>query len=405
MSVVRLHAPVSGAGRRRAVAGSGGGAAAVKARHGAADPAGLACSWRLISGAPGVCDAIAHPDPTGARDACRGSLVIECRFDAALAAQRPLLRCRAPTGSGGGRARGVELALMADPDRGLGLFLRRDGRDFRAEAPWPQGGPPALLRLMFHWDDPASVWTLAAEDGAGGDVALASGAGAAGVSVADLCALISRGEVLRDGAVQWLAVAGARVPFGLGAHLEAEALVQTPGGHIAAEQLRAGDMVITRDRGAQPVRAAGVVEYPAQGANAPVTVRAHYLGAQIDLRLLARQRIALGGAEVEYLFGEDEVLVEAGYFVDDRTVIRAAPGGRMRLAYVLLDEPDLICANGCWIESLWHGAAAARPARLAASGLAHLAPAPAHAHTARRVLKPYEARTLAALRSQSGGVR
>lgn len=369
-------------GGRAAPAGSAAGQVA------APDPAS-GFVWRVISPASGVMDALARPAASEAPGPERGALVMECRFDDGLGAARTLLRCPPSAGDPRAPGQGIDLAVIADPVEGIGLFLRRGADAFQARAAWPGGdGPTALMRLTFQWDGAAGGWTLAIEDCTGERRALVSGSGAAALPIAHLGALCAAGMDVRDPSVVWLALGEGRAPLGgLGRGLGADAMVLTPAGHVAAARLKAGDMVVTRDRGAQPVRAAGVVEQPAYGANVPVILRANYLGARLDLRLLPRQRIAMAGAEVEYLFGEDEVLVEAGYFVDDRTVMRGGEGGAMRLAYVLLDEPELICANGCWVESPWPGADAAGQGR-----------------AARRVLKAYEARTLAALRQRAGVV-
>ena len=377
-------------------------ARAVHARSGPVSGHG-ACGdhlWRVVSGAPGIVDAMGRAS-AGGRDPERGSLVIECRFDGGVSACRPVLRCH---GRAGGPSSGgaFDLALIAHPASGLGLFMRRHGQEFRADVAWPDGGAPALLRLVFTWDVSGGGWVLAAEDCVENRVAFASGGQPVTLPLNELGALFACGGEMRDPSVAWLGLAEGRVPLGLSGRLGAGAMLRTPAGHVAASQIKAGDMVITRDRGAQPVRAAGIVDLPAYGSNVPIVIRANYLGARLDLPMLPHQRIAVGGADVEYLFGEDEVLVDAACFVDDRTVIRHEAGGRIGAAYVLLDEPDLICANGCWVESLWHDRAAARPERLAASGLDRVAKVPVHDRTVRRVLKDYEARTLAALRLRSG---
>lgn len=390
---------------QRGLRAGGGGGSAPLVRSGNGNAPWADFSWRMISAVPGVVDAAARPAPPAFFDvpgADRGSLFIECRFDDVLDAPRTLLRCEQPPGKAAGAVAGTDLVLIADPRFGLGLFLRRGGQAFRAEVAWPGDGPPALSRILFYRQGAAGDWTFAVEDRGAGRFAFASGTGAVALPLRDPGVPWADARQTRDPAVTWFGLAEGRVPFGLPCGLGADALVLTPNGHVAAAQLRAGDLVITRDRGAQPVRAAGVVAHPAHGANVPVILRSNYLGARLDLRILPQQRIALAGAEVEYLFGEDEVLVEAGCFTDDRAVIRTAAGGSVRLAFVLLDEPDLICANGCWIESLWHCAQAARPERLAASGLGQVAGVPVHERTARRVLKDYEARTLASMRRQVG---
>lgn len=396
MTVVRLRSGRIGAAPAPARAGAG------MMRAASVDAAGV--SWRVISPAPGVVDTLGRPAAPGSATPDCGSLIVECRLDEGLSAPRGLLRFEVPPGARAGAEPGFDLALMADPALGLGLFLRGGGRAFQAEIGWPGDGLPALLRILFHWDIGAGVWTFAAEDCRANRFAFASGAQAIALPVAALGALCAAGAGMRDRAVAWIGIAEGPVPFGLPCGLGAEALVMTPEGHVAAAQLRAGDRVVTRDHGVRPVRAAGLIECPAYGSQVPLMLRENYLGARRDLRLLPAQRLLVGGAEVEYLFGEDEVLVEAGYFLDDRSVIRGAEGGLARLVYLLLDEPELICANGCWVESVMHGRDAAEPPRLRASGLHRVAGVPVHERAARRVLNGFEARTLAALRRQAGVV-
>ena len=70
----------------------------------------------------------------------------------------------------------------------------------------------------------------------------------------------------------------------------------------------------------------------------------------IDLFVAAQQRVALAGAEVEYLFGEDEVLVEARHLVNGQSALWERPRPMVRYYSLLLDGAAVIDAAGCRME-------------------------------------------------------
>lgn len=62
----------------------------------------------------------------------------------------------------------------------------------------------------------------------------------------------------------------------------------------------------------------------------------------------------LKGPHAEALFGQDEVLVPAKSLINDRD-IRPHPGGEIEYFHILLDEHEIIFANGARAESLYLG--------------------------------------------------
>ena len=97
-------------------------------------------------------------------------------------------------------------------------------------------------------------------------------------------------------------------------------LVDTPGGARAAGLLRVGDRVMT-DAGPLQLREVRRIEVPSRGSHTPVILRAPYFGATGDILVSADQRVRLSGSNVEYLFGDEAVLVEAGHLTDARSAL------------------------------------------------------------------------------------
>ena len=131
-------------------------------------------------------------------------------------------------------------------------------------------------------------------------------------------------------------------------------LIDVPGGRVAVERLVPGDMVLTRDHGAQPLRWVGRVVRAAVGVDAPVEIAAGTLGDHATLRLSGNHRVLVGGVRAELLFGEAEVLVKAKHLVDGRAV-RVVEGGEVTYLHLLFDRHEVVTANGLDCESYFPG--------------------------------------------------
>jgi hypothetical protein len=140
-------------------------------------------------------------------------------------------------------------------------------------------------------------------------------------------------------------------------------LIATPQGARPIEALRPGDLVLTRDHGAQPLRWIGRVELTAAELRRFPQFRAIRIAAgslgrgrpQRDLVVSPQHRILVTGWPVEIHFGEPEMLVAATHLVG-LPGITVEPA-RMGVTYMhlLFDRHEVIRTQGIWTESLFAG--------------------------------------------------
>jgi hypothetical protein len=215
-------------------------------------------------------------------------------------------------------------------------------------------------------------------------------------------------------------ITGPTVQYGPGANppraedLPFSALMQTPppvpcfvagtliaclDGTRAVEDLRPGDMVLTRDHGPRPLLWTGARRVAGTGAFAPVRIAPGAMGNARALLVSPQHRLLVGGWRVKLLFGEDEVLAAAKDLVDGLRVTREE---RAEVTYVhlLLDAHEILDAEGAAAESLHLGpwVTGQLPAHARAEIAAlfpDLATSALHGpRTARRCLRSWEARLL-----------
>lgn len=249
---------------------------------------------------------------------------------------------------GDGRA----LSLFHHASGGLSLLWRDGGRMQRHVLPGAIRGEGRLARLSFRWDSAEGLWDLRLDDAEGRTVASTCGLSPVALPVADLAALC-RGQGLRrrDPSVLWFGVTTGPVPPGRNPWIGRATPVATPGGPVPAGLIRAGDWVLTLDAGPQRVRSVRPLALPSRGSHAPVILRAPWFARGVDLLVSADQMVRLSGPEVEYLFGEDEVLVAARHLVDGQCALW---DDRRSLAVgVILDlgMPELLVCGGCRLTS------------------------------------------------------
>lgn len=299
-------------------------------------------------------------------------------------------------------------ALTLEADGHLSLLQRRGeavhalSLDMAAEC--AAGG---RMRLIWSWNVARAESLLTVEALDGGSLRQRAGSAPLPLSRAEAEALLSGASAASIGArVEWLALGDHRQPVGPGACFAPSTPIQTPSGPRPAGNLRAGDLVETVDAGPQPVLWSGRVALPALGALRPVRLCAPSFGTSTDLWVLPQHRVALGGATIDYLFGEDEVLVAARYLVDGGTAQQPDRPCVLNWQGVLLADHHLLVADGCRIESLSIGRLARQMALARTTALAPLVAAhtlPLHLTSTRRTLLPYEAQALASARAQGHG--
>lgn len=232
-------------------------------------------------------------------------------------------------------------------------------------------------------------------DGAGATVAPGSEAGAPGAAVAVLARLRMMGDGA-DGADLMLLAVGDGLfalplsPLSPGSDLTLLAVEPAPervdladllcvsfvrgtritlgdGRQAPIETLAAGDTVLTRDHGRQPLRWAGRVTLRAAGAFAPVVIGKGVLGNAADLAVSQHHRLFLYQRRRGAGVPTAEVLVQARHLVDgERAWLRE--GGFVDYFSLVFDRHEIVYAEGIPVESLMVSEATVTrlPAELAA---------------------------------------
>lgn len=134
-------------------------------------------------------------------------------------------------------------------------------------------------------------------------------------------------------------------------------LIDTADGRRLVEDLKPGDLVLTRDKGYLPLQWVGqraladneIVEQPEFAA---VILRAGALGPNMperDTRVSPSHRVLVFGPRAELLFGENEVLVPAGHLVGMPGIERDT--GAVTYVHIMFDSHQIVLGDGLWSES------------------------------------------------------
>lgn len=245
-------------------------------------------------------------------------------------------------------ADGAEVfSILHDTAAGLSVLHRRDGRLARHELPGPLPVNRATARIAFGWDTGRDHWRMEfdmlgvstmpqSRIEAQGRGALALGA----PMLADLCA--GRGQ--RHDAVLWFGVTGGTLPKRK-PWIGPRSKVRTVRGPVAAEELRAGEVLVTRD-GLVPILDIERHSVPGRGSFQPVRLRAPWFGRS-DLLVSGEQLVRVAGPEAEYLFGEEEVLVPASLLVDGQSALAETRRAVVNGITLSLGGPELLDVDGC----------------------------------------------------------
>ncbi len=141
----------------------------------------------------------------------------------------------------------------------------------------------------------------------------------------------------------------------------ADTRIKTPRGEVRAADIKAGDLVLTRDNGLQAVRWVGArrltqAETTARPHLAPVTFQPGSLGPNLPERALTvspQHRMLVASARTQLWFGEDEVLAAAVNLTGLPGVSQAAAD--VTYVHILFDRHEIICGDGAWSESFQPG--------------------------------------------------
>lgn len=131
-------------------------------------------------------------------------------------------------------------------------------------------------------------------------------------------------------------------------------LITTVDGVVPVDWLRPGDKLVTLDGGIYPVRWIGrdCLRYPSDTVlAAELRTKADCAGKQKTL-LAARHRVVLTGWQVQLNFGLDAVLAEAVQIAPEAVYFPRPKAGSSACSLVLLSAPQIIQADGYWVETL-----------------------------------------------------
>ena len=138
--------------------------------------------------------------------------------------------------------------------------------------------------------------------------------------------------------------------------------IATSRGEVPVQNLKAGEMVLTRDNGLQAVRWVGRRNLTGtELLNAPdfnpVRIKAGALRDGIptrDMMVSPNHRMLISSPSTEMLFSENEVLVAAKHLVGMKGIDQIAPS-KISYIHVLFDNHEVVLADGSWSESFQPG--------------------------------------------------
>ncbi|GGH28048.1 Hint domain-containing protein [Cribrihabitans marinus] len=177
--------------------------------------------------------------------------------------------------------------------------------------------------------------------------------------------------------------------------------ILTEAGEAPVETLRAGDAIMTRDSGVQPLRWIGQRRVAAVGDFAPICIRAGTFGDHRQLLVSPQHRVLVRDGLAELLFGEAEVLVAAKDLVNGHSVTRRE-GGEVTYVHLMFDAHQVVYSDGLPTESFLPGPQTSSLfERQALDEICALFPeldpqtGAGYGPAARRTLRSYEAQLLA----------
>lgn len=143
-------------------------------------------------------------------------------------------------------------------------------------------------------------------------------------------------------------------------------LIMTNIGAIPVERLSAGDLVLTADRGYQPVRWIGsrkldAIDLQLSPKLRPIRIGAGVLGDGLpeqDLMVSPQHRILVRSQIAENMFGSREVLVAAKQLLLVDGVEVAVDATEVEYWHFMFDQHEIVFTNGAQTESLYTGAEA-----------------------------------------------
>jgi len=259
-----------------------------------------------------------------------------------------------------------------------------------------------VLRVTYSWDAPARWGRLTLEQPEETQVISVPVENPVPLSLTDIRTLMvgGGGQIFAPEMI-FAALSDKIEPVGPMPTLMPHTPIATPWGYKAASSLQRGDTVSTRGHGVVPVVHTITRTVPARGSFQPLRLRAPYFGLLEDIIVAPEQRMLIDGPEVEYLFGQEAVLVPARHLVNGFTARPEQVGPTVTYTQVLLPRHETMLAAGSELESLYVGRIRRNTVVLENSLFADMERSgmPEHGQPSHQVLRQFEAIDLARRRA------
>ncbi|MEX0311901.1 MAG: Hint domain-containing protein [Tateyamaria sp.] len=290
-----------------------------------------------------------------------------------------------------------EVTFRAIPGGGIALLHRHHMDVTHAAIRWANDGRTHTLRVTYAWNAPEGWGRLALERPEGNRTISRPVHMPKPLMTDDVRdIMLAHPARTLSQEVQFAAISDDILPLGPMPSLHPETPIATPTGYRPAQSLQRGDTVTTDTGDIVPVLHTVRHTVPARGSFAPVRLRAPYFGLQRDIVVAPEQRLVLKGSEVEYIFGQEAVLVPARHLVNGHAAVWNACASLVDYVQVVLPGHEALVAAGCALESLYIGRIRRDAERLDASVLSDIPSRllPEHARPIHQVLGSFEAITL-----------
>lgn len=295
-----------------------------------------------------------------------------------------------------------DMSIQAMPGGGIHFLLRRDSEIIHAALLHDAEDQANLLRISYSWDMDISKGRLVIERPGTNKLYLREIERPLPLSPLAIQALVEpsgRRHICED--LVFLAISDVVEPIGPMPALCPQTPIQTPDGMKPAGEFKRGDLITSLNGDAIPVLQVLRKTLPARGSFQPVRLRAPYFGLTQDIVVTPEARLVVGGTQVEYLFGSENVLVPVKHLTSAASASFEGDHNLVTYVQLLLPDHEPIVAGGTAIESLSIGRMRRKKQLLGATLLGAFDPhtLPEHSKTVFPVLKSYEAVTLAKLRA------
>jgi len=294
------------------------------------------------------------------------------------------------------------LRIQSIPGEGFSVLISVGAQVFHALISHSLQSRTDCFRLTLNFDAQSGKGLLAIEHP--GDDALFTRAITGCIPMPGALILGAMSELRHETTSQALSYIGfhqGALSVGPTPTLEYHTPVLTPQGYCKIGTMKPGDTVYSKNGDIVPVLGVFRKTAPAFGSYAPVRLRAPYFGLHSDLIMAGTQRLIVDGSDVEYTFGQDEVLIPAQHLINGTAAVAQPSTGTISYFQLLLPENEAFIASELCLESLFIGRLRRRKDIFEHTSLADLPRnlLPEHATTASQILRPYEAITLAAMRA------